>query len=187
MPETKAGFLHWNDKKWFRWVTWGMLLYAVTGIWIHLMFVLSLVSTTRLCLIPLSILHTGQIWPFPLFVSLFDNLYHSNFHPNNSCWPPLSNQKRPLTLTPLSLSLSLFLTLYLSLLSANNVCVRITVISGKFCIATEQNNYIFIYVQWKWMHTPYIFMKQTFKTFTLDTKTIFIYFCVTGTVSKTTS
>lgn len=24
--------------KWFRWVTWGMLLYTKTGIWIHLMF-----------------------------------------------------------------------------------------------------------------------------------------------------
>lgn len=54
----------------------------------------------------------------------------------------------------------------------------ITVISDKFCIATEQNNYIFIYVQLKWMHTAYISMEQTFKTLTLDEKKdIYILVC----------
>lgn len=67
---------------------------------------------------------------------------------------------------------------FLSRLHANSVCFRITVISGKFCIATEQNNYIFMYVQWKWIHTAYIFMEQTFKTLTLDTKKKDIYILV---------
>lgn len=92
-------FFSFEKTKCFRWLTWGKLLYTVTGIWIQLMFVLPLKSTTRPCLILRSILHAGQIWPFPLFVFLFTNLYHSNFHPNNSCWPPLWNQKLPLVLS----------------------------------------------------------------------------------------
>lgn len=149
--------------KWFRWVTWGMFLYAVNRP-LYTSDVCSFVQIkARLWFIPHSILHTGQIWPLSLFVLHFGNLNRSSPWQNNSCWPPLSNQKRPL-----ALFLSSFHTLFLSCLYANNVCLMINVISGKFCIATEQNNYIFIYVQWKWMHTSYIVMEQTFRTLTLD-------------------
>lgn len=107
----KSFLFSFDKTKCFRWLTWGKLLYTVTGIWIHLMFVLPFKSTTRLCLILRSILHTGQIWSFPLFVFLFSNLYHSNFHPNDSYWPPLWNQKLPLALflKSCSFSLSFFL------------------------------------------------------------------------------
>ena len=90
--------------KWFRWVTWGMSLSTVTGSWTHLMFVRSLKSTSRLCLIPHSILRTGQIWPFPSFVSPFCNLYNGNSRQNRLMLAPFSNQKLPL---------ALLLTLYL--------------------------------------------------------------------------
>lgn len=81
--------------KWFRWVTWGMLLYTVTGIWIHLMFHsyqllgcvwfltlsyiqgkfdlflhLSLFSTTYIIVISTQITHVGPVCQTRNFPSL---------------------------------------------------------------------------------------------------------------------
>jgi len=83
---------------------------------------------------------------------------------------PTSVQRLPWLLLCLSMSVSLFiplsfsllLSLSLSLLLQTRVCLMTTVVSGTFCIAIEQNKYIFIYVQWKWMHTAYI-LEQSFK------------------------
>lgn len=131
-----------EKKKCFRWVTWGMLLYTVTGIWIHLMFVLSLKSTTRLCLIPHSILHTGQMWPFALslFTAIFSIvIFH---HQYISCWPPFFNQK----LCSLSFSLSLSHSLSFSLSCNQRLCLRITVISGNSASPLNRTIiYLFMY------------------------------------------
>lgn len=88
--------------KWFRWVTWGIFLCTVTGIW----YLVSLKVSTRLCFICLSILHTGHIWPYFLFYHL--QPYHSSSWQESSCCPPLSIQKLPFfSLFPFFLSHSL--------------------------------------------------------------------------------
>lgn len=145
-----------------------MLLYPVTGIWIQLKFELSLIYQLLGYVWFITVLHTEQIDLFPCFCVISLTFIIIISHPNNSCWPP--HQTRNFLMPIFFYLISLFLSLFLSLLHANRIFFfcRITIISREFCIVTEQNNYIFMYVQWKWIHTAYIFMEETFKTLTLD-------------------
>lgn len=125
-----------------------------------------LILRSKPSLTPCSILHAGQLRPLLLNLSLsFNPLHRDHFSRNSSRWLPASsslstNPKHPLALNSHASSIPFLIFM-------------------RTRVATEQNNYIFMYVQWKWIHTAYIFMEQTFKTLTLDTKKkkIFIYLC----------
>lgn len=154
MPESKASFLQWQDKLVQMSHLRNVALYCNRQFF-H--------SNERGCVWFLTLSYTQGKFDLFLLFSLFYNLYHGNSHQITHVSPLCPNINLP------SLSFSLSLSHSLSLSSSCKTCLlQDNCICGKFCIATEQNNYIFIYVQWKWMHTSYIFMEQTFRMLTLD-------------------
>lgn len=110
--------------KWFRWVTWGILLYAVTGSGtFQMLLVLSVRSTSRLFDSSFYPTDRANLTFFSLFPPLLVcNRSHSNSHQYYSHWPRFLNY---------NLLLSLHFTLFLFsffLSHAKRVCFRITVI-----------------------------------------------------------
>lgn len=138
----KPAFSH-DKTKWFRWVTWGMLPYTVTDSSTYVMLFFHSDWLGRVWFPTLSYIQ-GKFDFFPWLVSLFTVIPTELTHVGPLC----HNWNLPF------LSFSLSLSRSLSFSSSRKPCLlQDHCISGKFCIATEQNNYIFIYVQWKWMHT----------------------------------
>lgn len=154
--------------KWFRWVTWGMLLYTVTGIWMHhMLFILSHKSTTRLLYSSLYPTYRANLTFSFICLSFQQPLYIS-------CWPHFFKPKT----SPRSLSVSLFLSLSIFLKQ------RLLQDHWSFqkSLLRHWTEQLYIYLCTMEMNAHCLYLhEQTFKTLTLDfKKKIFIYFCVTG-------
>lgn len=159
MPETKASFLRWQDGM------VGMSHLRSVALYPNRQFL----SDQLVWFLTLSYIQ-GKFDLFPFFfffyLSPLPLLFSSStVNPNNRTHvapSPLFSESW--TLPP---SLFLFPSFFpFSRLHAISVCFAIAVFPARFRIATEQNNYIFIYVQCKM--NAHFFMEQTFRTLTSD-------------------
>lgn len=154
MPETKASFLWWQHGM------VGMSHLRSVALYPNRQFL----SDQLVWFLTLSYIQ-GKFDLFPFFLLPLPLLFSSStVNPNNQTHVAPS----PVfwKLNPPSIPLSLPLFFPFSHLHAISVCFRIAVFPVRFCIATEQNNYIFIYVQCKM--NAHFFMEQTFRTLTSD-------------------
>ncbi len=153
-----------------------MLLYTLTGSWV---FVLSLKSTTSLCLIPSS-LHTGQIWSFPLFVSPFSATFitvipHKKTHVGPLC------QTRNFPLLSLCFSLSFFLLFMQTVFASGSLTYSCKILH---CHWTEQ---LYIYLCTMKMNAHFLYLHGTnIQNAYIRLKKGYLYIVV-WQVSKTTS
>lgn len=142
----------------FGWVTWGMLLYIATD---QLLWLLTL------SYIQGKFDFISFLLPSPLFSSLLFSSHCESQRWVNPCWRPLASGK-PNPSHPPSSSSSLFIkNPSCNQVFASGSLLFLFYSPARICtIATEQNSYIFIYVQCKM--NAHLFMEQTFRTLTSD-------------------